>query len=168
MKQSLDLFDVRLLNLLQENGAATAEEMAEQVPLSASAIARRVRRLRADGVIVADVAVLAPSLVEDRLQAIIHVALHEHAQHRGLTALRDRLRGAEEVQLCFEVAGAFDLMLLTVTKGMKGFNAFADEVLAANPIVRRYETTFVKKAIKTTLAVPLDEDDAGQRGKGAD
>jgi len=160
MKQSLDLFDVRLLNLLQENGSATAEEMAEIVPLSPSAIARRVRRLKTDGVIAADVVVLAPPLTQDRLQAIVHVSLHEHAEHRGLATLRERLRAAEEVQICFEISGAFDLLLITVTRSMVEFNAFADEVLAAHPLVRRYETSFVKKAIKSSLAIPLDENDA--------
>jgi Lrp/AsnC family leucine-responsive transcriptional regulator len=156
MKRSLDALDIRLLNRLQANSLATAEQLAEHVPLSPSAIARRVRRMRREGVIAADVAVVAPELFEARIQTIVNVALHEQAHHRGLAALRDRLQRCPEVQICFEVSGMFELTLITTTRGMAAFNRFADEMLTADPVVRRYETSFVKKAIKFTLAVPLD------------
>ena len=47
----LDRFDIALLNLVQRDDAQTAEGLAEKVPLSPSAIARRLRRLRAEGII---------------------------------------------------------------------------------------------------------------------
>lgn len=159
MAKALDRFDVALLNLLQANGIATAEALSRQVPLSPSAIARRIRRLRAEGLIAADVALLAPALIGDRLQAVVQVQLHEHAHEKGLAGLRARLAAAEEVQICLEISGTFDLMLLVVARGMTAFNAFADEVLAGSTAVRRYETSFVKRAVKTSLAVPLDEAD---------
>ncbi len=160
MKRSLDPLDIRLLNLLQANSLATAEQLARHVALSPSAIARRVRTMRREGVITADVALLAPSLLEDRIQAVVNITLHEHAQQRGLAALRERLVRCPEVQICLEVSGTFDLTLLAVTRGMSAFSRFADEMLAADPVVRRYETSFVKKAIKYSLAVPLDPGDA--------
>ena len=43
---------------------------------------------------------------------------------------------------------------------MAAFNAFADEYLASNPVVRRYETSYVKKVVKFQPAVPLDSADA--------
>jgi hypothetical protein len=39
---------------------------------------------------------------------------------------------------------------------MEAFNAFADEVLAGDPVVRRYETSFVKRRRKFSLALPLE------------
>ena len=42
----MDRFDRLLLNLLQRDAGRTAESLAEDVPLSPSAIARRLRRLR--------------------------------------------------------------------------------------------------------------------------
>ena len=43
---------------------------------------------------------------------------------------------------------------------MPAFNAFADAELAASPMVRRYETSFVKKEIKNRPMIRLDERDA--------
>src|SRR3954467_9157850 len=73
MNRKLDRFDIALLNLLQADNLATAEALARQVPLSASAIARRVRSLRDEALVAADMALLAPALTADRLRAIVNV-----------------------------------------------------------------------------------------------
>ncbi|MCU0891591.1 MAG: Lrp/AsnC family transcriptional regulator [Sandarakinorhabdus sp.] len=151
----MDEFDRQLLALLQEDGLATAEQLAGQVPLSPSAIARRVRRLRADGVIAATRAVLSEQVAGRRLRALVMVQLHDHAPAAGLAALRQRLMARAEVQMCLEVSGQHDLVLLVSVADMPAFNAFADAELAGDPVVRRYETSFVKKALKHTTAVPL-------------
>jgi len=38
---------------------------------------------------------------------------------------------------------------------VNAYNSFADETLAEHPAVRRFESSFVKKRVKATLAVPL-------------
>lgn len=159
MNRKLDRFDIALLNLLQADNLATAEALARQVPLSASAIARRVRALREEGLIAADMAVLAPELTGHRLRAIVQVQVHEHAEEKGIATLRARLAGADEVQLLLNIAGTFDLLVLVVTRNMAAFNTFADAYFAADPAVRRYETSFVKAEIKNRPAVKLDESD---------
>ena len=42
----LDRFDLALLNQFQRDASQTAEQLSKTVPLSPSAIARRLRRLR--------------------------------------------------------------------------------------------------------------------------
>ena len=59
-----------------------------------------------------------------------------------------------QVQLCLDIAGAFDIVLLVVAADMDVFNAFTLALLE-QPIVRRFETSFVKKRHKATLSVPL-------------
>jgi DNA-binding Lrp family transcriptional regulator len=151
----MDAFDRALLNLLQQDGLATAEQLAAQVPLSPSAIARRVRRLRDDGVVTATRAVLSERQLGRRLRALVMVQLHDHAPEAGLAALRAQLQALAEVQLCLEISGPSDLVLLVSVADMPAFNNFADAHLAGNPVVRRYETAFVKKALKFTTAAPL-------------
>ena len=160
MDRKLDRFDIALLNLLQADNLATAEALAQTVPLSPSAIARRVRSLREEGLIAGDIAILSPALTENRLRAIVQVQAHEHAEEKGIAALRARLAATDEVQLLLNIAGAFDLLALVVTRNMAAFNAFADTYFAADPAVRRYETSFVKSEIKNRPTVPLDESDA--------
>lgn len=159
MARKLDAFDIQLLNLLQADNLATAEVLAREVALSPSAIARRIRGYRDDGLIAANAAILASELTSDRLRAIVQIQAHEHAEERGIAALRARLAAAREVQLLLNVAGAVDLIALVVTRNMREFNAFADAYFAGDPAVRRYETSFVKAEIKNRPAVWLDERD---------
>jgi Lrp/AsnC family leucine-responsive transcriptional regulator len=154
-----DSFDLKLLNALQEDADRTAEELAEIVALSPSAIARRLRRLRETGAIARTIALLSAEIVDHRLRAIVRLQLHEHQQAADFNAFRSRLRARDEVQLCLEVSGSDDMLLLVTCRDMAEFNAFADAELAACPVVRRYETSFVKKEIKNRPMVRLDERD---------
>jgi Lrp/AsnC family transcriptional regulator, leucine-responsive regulatory protein len=151
----MDQFDRALLERLQQDGLATADQLAAVVPLSPSAIARRVRRLRSDGTLAATRAVLSEQHLGRRLRALVTVQLHDHAPAAGLAMLRATLVGLPQVQLCLEISGPSDLVLLVSVADMPAFNDFADAHLAGNPVVRRYETAFVKKALKFTTSAPL-------------
>ena len=65
-----------------------------------------------------------------------------------------------QVQLMFEISGAFDLILLIIERDLATFVDFTDRVLGANANVHRFETSFVKTRLKNSLAVPLDARDA--------
>ena len=144
----LDAFDIALLNLLQRDDAQTAEQLAERVPLSPSAIARRLRRLRSDGSIARTIALISPKLRESRLCAIVLIQLSEHADLAGKAALEKRLLAADEVQFCYEIAGPHDFIALFDCASMADFNRCADELLASSATVHRYETHFVKREAK--------------------
>ena len=151
----LDRFDLMLLNLVQRDDSQTADQLAEAVPLSPSAIARRLRRLRADGWIARTVALLASRLTEQRLRALVFVELAEHADHKGKSALEERLRAVPQVQFCYETTGECDLLVLFDCANMAEFNSLCDTVLTADPTVRRYETSFVKREVKFAPFVEL-------------
>ena len=110
----LDRFDLQLLKLVQRDDSRTADQLAGEVALSPSAIARRLRRLRATGVIARTIALLSPELTSRRLRAIVHVQLSEHADQDGKRALLDRVRRVPQVQFCFELAGVYDLSLIHI------------------------------------------------------
>lgn len=154
MSASRDAIDIRILELLQQNALLTADELAGQLPLSPSAIARRIRRLRETGVIAADVAVVSDS-VGPFLSAFVHIQLDRHAL-AAVEALRRRLTASPFVQMFMEVSGTFDVVLLVTVADMDGFNEFADAQLASDPVVRRYESSFVKRKRKFSLALPLE------------
>ena len=151
----LDSFDLHLLNLLQRDDSRTAEQLAERIALSPSAIARRLRRLRSEGWIARTIALLGPRLVATRLRAIVMLQLSEHADQQGKAALLDRIRTAPQVQFCYELAGTYDLLLLFDCASMDEFNQVAESVLTADATVRRYETSFVKREDKFAPFVDL-------------
>lgn len=154
----LDQFDRRLLNLLQRNDAQTAEQLAEKIALSPSAIARRLRRLRAEGWIARTIAILSPRVTAARLRALVLVQLAEHADQRGKDRLRRRLLETDEVQLVYEVSGSHDLAVIMDCPSMDAFVALAEELFAADQAVRRYESSFVKREMKFAPFVDLFAD----------
>ena len=153
----LDRFDLQLLNLVQRDDSRTADQLAAEVALSPSAIARRLRRLRATGAIARTIALLSSALTNRRLRAIVHVQLSEHADQRGKQALLDRIANAAQIQFCYELAGVYDLLLLFDCSHMDEFTDIAERVLVADATVRRYETSFVKREAKFAPFVKLDE-----------
>lgn len=157
----IDKFDLALLNAVQRDDSQTAEQIAEQVPLSPSAIARRLRRLRSEGWIARTIALLSPRLTERRLRAVVLLQLSEHADQRGKSALLKRIHDAEQVQFCYELAGTYDLLLLFDCADMAEFNETAEAVLVADATVRRYETSFIKREMKFAPFVQLSERDLG-------
>ena len=148
-----DRYDRALLARLQDNALATAEDLAREVALSPSAIARRVRRMREDGTIVADRAEVSDR-VGPFLTALVDIQLAKHglAEVDGLV---HRLAVRPEVQMVMEVSGPVDLALVIAVRDMEALNRFVDEVLADDPVVRRYETRPVKRRRKFTTAWPI-------------
>jgi DNA-binding Lrp family transcriptional regulator len=68
---TLDRFDRALLEQVQVNNQVPARQLGERVGLSESAVLRRLRRLRREGVIAADVSIVHPSVLG--LPLTVHV-----------------------------------------------------------------------------------------------
>lgn len=153
----LDRFDLALLNLVQRDDSRTADSLACDVPLSPSAIARRLRRLRAHGWIGRTIALLSQRLTAKRLRALVFIELSEHANLTGKARLEERLRGSPQVQFCYETTGAHDMLALFDCANMAEFNDLCDGLLTADSTVRRYETSFVKREVKFAPFVELSE-----------
>jgi Lrp/AsnC family leucine-responsive transcriptional regulator len=152
----MDAIDKRLLNILQVDSRLTAEQLGERLHLSPSAITRRVQRLWGDSTISSQVVVLGEKSRSRFTSAIINVQLDRHHPPEA-DELRRSLRASPHVQVCLDITGTSDVLLIVSVRDMDHFNAFTDG-LAQMPLVRRYETHFVKRVVKFTTAVSLQED----------
>ena len=153
MAYPLDRLDVQILAALQENNQATAQALADRVPLSPSAILRRIRQYRDEGVISADVSIIEPGQVGERISVIMMVQLERHSP-AAVSEFRTHLCQSPHVQVCMEISGAYDISCIAIFRGMEEFNTFTDTNIAGHPAVRRYEASFVKKRVKFTTAIP--------------
>ncbi|KRA62307.1 AsnC family transcriptional regulator [Caulobacter sp. Root655] len=134
---TLDAFDHHLLELVRRDTLQPARILAKTVGLSESAVLRRLRRLRAEGVIVADVAVLDPA----RLGAAItlHV-LVEMERERAMAAFAEVLRERPEVLGAWQVTGRTDFLLTLAVPSMEAYDAFIRDVLSDERQVRTFQT----------------------------
>jgi Lrp/AsnC family leucine-responsive transcriptional regulator len=158
MGAELDKLDVELLKLVQLDAFQTANALGEKVGLSPSSALRRVNRMRESGVIARECAILSEAFSSSRVFGLVMVQMNRHSPE-VVAALKRQLVERPQIQLMFEISGAFDLALLAVERSLASFVEFTDKVLAVSPYVSRFETHFVKSRLKASLALPLDHRD---------
>jgi len=150
----LDRFDRQLLNLVQEDSGQTAERLAEQVELSPSAIQRRLRRLRDEGVIIRDCAIVDPAVV-GRPNFFV-VALQVERERADLLAqLRKWLAAEPHIQQAFYVTGEADFILVVTCPDTEAYEALMSRMMSANANVRRYTTSVALGVVKRGLTLPV-------------
>ena len=153
----LDRFDRQLLNLVQADSGQTAERLAEQVELSPSAIQRRLRRLRDEGVIVRDCAIVDPAVV-GRPDFFI-VALEVERERADLLAqLRKWLAAEAHIQQVFYVTGEADFILVVTCPDTEAYDALMSRMVRENPNVRRFTTNVALSVLKRGLAIPIPQE----------
>ncbi len=152
---NLDRFDRQLLNLLQEDAGQTAERLAEQVALSASAVQRRVRRMRDAGVIVRDVSVVDPKQVGRPTLFVVQVQV-EREHPELLAQFRAWLASQVHVQQAFYVTGEADFILIIAAPDTETYDALMARMVGENPNVKRFTTNVALGVVKRGLMLPLE------------
>ena len=142
---------------MQKDATLTAEALSERVPLYPSAIARRLRRLRAQHWIAQTIALLSPRLVQRRSRAIVLIQLHDNVDAMRCANMRARLAAITEVQFCYQVTGTHDLIAMVDCSDIGAVHDLVDHILATGGIVRRHEINFVKRELKFAPFVDLAE-----------
>ena len=136
---TLDDFDRRLLDLVRRDNLPPARVLADKVGLSESAVSRRLRRLRDEKVIVADVAVIDEARLERALSMHVLVEM-EREGTAVLDALIDSLTARPEVRAAWYVTGETDFVLYVVVPTMEAYEVFTREVLNDDARVRAFKT----------------------------
>ncbi len=154
---TLDAFDHKILALYQYDTRVPAETIGAAVGLSATAVQRRLKRLRESGIIEAEIAVLAPALLGQPVTCVVGVAL-ERESAADIDRFKTSMSTCEEVQQCYYVTGASDFILITLTKSMEAYEAFTRHVLLADANVRSFTTYVVLDRAKVGLSVTVDID----------
>lgn len=149
--KTLDQFDLKLLEQIQQNNRLTAEELGQKVCLSASAVHRRLRRLRENEIIEREVAIVSPQAVGRIVAAIIEVTLDADGPQvlqRSEQAVHD---ASEVMQVCY-VTGNRDFVLIVTVKTMQNNESFAHRFLSKKLHVKHFRTSVVMRQVKTGLA----------------
>jgi DNA-binding Lrp family transcriptional regulator len=145
-KSVIDDFDRALLDLVQRDNLTPARLLAERVGLSESAVLRRLRRLRREKIIAADVSIVRPEAIGLPLTIIALVSL-ERENSGVLDAFARQARARDEVRQCWYVTGESDLALVLRVESMAAYEMFTREMFGANPDVRAFKTLVAMREI---------------------
>jgi Lrp/AsnC family leucine-responsive transcriptional regulator len=153
---TLDPFDRRLLELVQENSTQTAEQLAAAVPLSPSAIQRRLRRLREEGIILQDVAIVDPKKVGRPTFYIVALQV-ERERPELLASLKRWLAEERQIQQVFYVTGDADFVLVATASDTESYDALMTRLVRENANVRRFTTNVALGVVKRGLEVVISD-----------
>ena len=143
----LDRIDEKILAIMQSNNQLTCHEMAERVSISPSSCRRRIDALRRSGTIVADVSVVNPDVLGERLIVIALVTL-ERDTPDGHAAFRRAMLELPQVLDCEYVAGHCDYVVRFKLASMAQYESLSDQYFTADPSVKRVDSLVVMKGVK--------------------
>lgn len=143
----MDSIDKAILRALMRDGRATWAALAELTGLSAAAVAQRVKRLEAAGVILRYAAVVDADAVEAGLLAYVAVRFAD-PKHRA--AFLKLVRRLPWVQECHHTAGEMDYLLKVRCRGTKELERLITVELKDKCKVTESRTSIVLASSKET------------------
>ena len=153
----LDETDRTILRILQRQNRLTNVELAQKVRLSPPSCLKRVRRLRDARVIVADVALLDPALVDRRLFALIEIVLERQSESLQ-QAFEKKIDRASEVMQCYMVSGHADFIIVVQVADMDGYHRFVRRTLTSDPNIRNFRSFFAMNRSKFRTEIDLESE----------
>lgn len=153
---ALDAIDRRILRALQRDSLISNQALADAVGLSPPACLKRVRRLRAGGVIARTAAQLAPETLGYPLLTVARIKL-ERPREKAMREFERRMRELPRVALCLTVAGDIDYVVLVRSRDVAHYQEFARQVLATAPGIRAYTSEIVLDVPKWTTEIPVED-----------
>ena len=154
LMETLDKFDLAILNELQNDGRLTNAELASRVGLSAAPCWRRVRALEEAGYITGYRAELNREKIG--LGVLAFVRLDAERNSGDVTRqLEAAIQKIPEIVACHYISGSGTFELQVVCPDLGEFSRFAREVLINLPNVKDLHTSFSLGEVKAASALPL-------------
>ena len=152
--QELDELDKQLLSQLQQNNRITAEELGNRINLSTSAVQRRLKRLRQDKIIEADISIVSPAAVGLGITCVVDVALNL-GNSKVIDSFKSLMSDCAEVMQCYFVTGTYDFVIIINAKDMSDYEDFSKKYFMDNPDVKQFYTHVVMDKVKVGYSVNI-------------
>ena len=149
----MDRIDRQLVNLVQKDATLTTAELADQVGLSPSPCARRIKRLEQEGVISGYRAIVSRSAVGIAMTVFVEVSLNNH-QASSVDEFERAVSEMDEVISCHVVSGAYDYLLEVVSKDLAGYESFTRK-LEILENVKDMHTHLAIRQVKGNGSLPI-------------
>ena len=155
-KFTLDKVDRKLLNLLQKDNLTPTSTLAEKCHISQPTCLRRIRELRAKGVISADVAMIDPFALGYGMLVFLEVSLANQGDE-FMQAFEASMQKEPEVMQCYFVSGEYDYFLVIHVLDMDAYYQFVRRAISGSGNVRNFHSRFPMKRAKFATRISFDE-----------
>ena len=152
--QTLDKFDLAILNELQADGRLSNAELSHRIGLSAAPCWRRVRALEEAGYIKGYRAEIDRQKIG--LGVLAFVRLDADRNSGDVTReLEEAIQKIPEVVSCHYISGAGTFELQVMATDLDAFSRLATDTLLNLPNVKDIHTSFSLGEVKSDAALPL-------------
>ncbi|OPY96662.1 ArsR family transcriptional regulator [Bradyrhizobium sacchari] len=150
-----DRTDARILEIVQKNNRLTSEMIGDLAGLSATACQRRLKRLRSDGIIEADVSIVSPKAVGRPIQMLVLVTL-ERERSDIIDKFKKAIKSSADVVNGFYVTGDADFVLYVTARTMDDYEQFTRRFFYENSDIKGFKTMVIMDRVKAGFAIPID------------
>ncbi|HUR90442.1 MAG TPA: Lrp/AsnC family transcriptional regulator [Ramlibacter sp.] len=152
--ETLDSFDIKILQELQTDARLTNAELAQRVGLSAAPCWRRVRALEQAGFIKGYRAEIDRHKIGLGVLAFVRLDAQQNTGERT-REMEEAIRKIAEIVSCHYISGAGTFEMQVVSRDLDSFSQFARKVLINLPNVKDLHTSFSLGEVKASSTLPL-------------
>ncbi len=150
----MDKIDIKILECLQKDGRASAQQLSDQVGLSTAPVWRRVKALEASQVIQGYYARVDRNKVGLQSCMFTQISLDRHSTEIVENFERS-VRDAPEILECHAVTGDADYLLKIVVPSPEAYDRFLHRFLFNLPGIRQTRTIVALRELKNDVRLPL-------------
>jgi DNA-binding Lrp family transcriptional regulator len=147
----MDAIDAKLLKVLLEDARISHVDLAERVGLSATACARRIKRLEEDGVLKAYRAELDPRRMGVGAMVVVRITLQDQTEEL-FSRFEKAVNACPEVFSCFLMSGTDDYLLMVAAEDIAEYERIHMKVLSCLPGVHRIHSSFTLRQVVSRSA----------------
>lgn len=151
-----DRIDARILEIVQKNNRLTSEVVGEMAGLSATACQRRMKALRSEGIIEADVSIVSPKAVGRPIGMFVLVSL-ERERADIIDRFKKAIKSSPQIVNGFYVTGDADFVLYVTARSMEDYEQFTQKFFYEIPDIKGVKTMVIMDRVKVSFAIPIED-----------
>lgn len=152
----LDRYDRHLLEVLQQDGRISNQDLADRIGLSPSSCLRRLRTLEESGLILGYRALLDAKTLGLSLMALVHISMDRHTPER-FANFESTVGSLPEVLECLLITGQdADYQLKVVVRDMDAYQELLLNKITRIEGVTGVHSSFVLRRVLSKTSLPLD------------
>ena len=151
----MDRFDRRILQVLQDDGRISNQDLADRIGLSPSPCLRRVRALEEAGVVTGYRALLNAKALGYTLMALIYISMDKHTPARFEHFEKEICKIAEVLECLLVTGQDADYQIKVVVRDMDAFQELLLNRITRIQGVTGVHSSFVLRRVVDKTALPV-------------
>lgn len=146
----MDALDRAILSCLSADGRLSQVQLSERVPLSPTAIARRIKALEEAGVIEGYQARISRQALGLSMTIVLHITLKSQNEEL-LAAFEQAIKAAPSIVSCHLMSGEDDYLVTVLARDLSDFERIHKTELSRLPGVARLRSSFALREVASRV-----------------